>query len=152
MHFSQYDFRIRDTEGQTRIFDIIRKKYVVLTPEEWVRQHIIHYLVHDHAYPKSLISVEKQLKVNTLIRRTDIVLYAHNGKPVLIVECKAPDIQLTQSTLDQAARYNITLQVPFLWISNGSRHVLCRTDHINAQWSVLETLPPTPQLITSVTD
>lgn len=147
LQFSTYDLRVQESESGRRIYDIIRKKYVVLTPGEWVRQHIIHYLITDHGFPKSLISVEKQLTVNTLTRRTDIVLYNHAGKPVLIVECKASDIKLSQAAVDQAARYNLTLQVPWLWVTNGVSHVWCHISHEEGNWRVEGHLPPVSELL-----
>lgn len=147
LQFSTYDLRIQEAETGTRIYDIIRKKYVALTPEEWVRQHIIHYLVSDHGFPKGLISVEKQLTVNTLTRRTDIVLYNHSGKPVMIVECKAPEVKLAQAAVDQAARYNLTLQVPWLWVTNGKGHVWCRIEQEAGTWQLLDSLPSNSELL-----
>lgn len=145
MQFSDYELRIVHREGKDRIYDVIRKKYVVLTPEEWVRQHIIHWLIRDHKFPKALISVEKQLQLNGLLKRTDIVLYNHSGKPILIVECKAPDVPLSQAVADQAARYNLTLRVPWLWITNGSKHAICAIGPDSWKW--LEDLPAANDLL-----
>ncbi len=147
--FSKYDFRIRADGDKQFIFDIIRKKFVVLTPEEWVRQHIVHYLVHDHRFPKALISVEKQLVLNTLSKRTDIVLYTPSAQPVLIVECKAPDIVLSQKTFDQIARYNLTLQVPWLWVTNGTHNYLAKIDLEKSNWSFCDQLPLSESLLHS---
>ena len=147
MQFSRYDLKITREGDTERVFDIIRKKYVVLTPEEWVRQHIVHYLISDHGFPKSLISVEKKITVNTLTRRTDIVLYNQTGSPLLIVECKAPEVTLSQKTIEQAARYNLTLKVPYLWITNGALHVICKIDLESGTWQLLDTLPPVQVLL-----
>ena len=148
LQFSKYDFKIRVEDQQVQtIFDIVRRKYIRLTPEEWVRQHIIHYLVFDHQFPRALISVEKQLLLNDLQKRTDIVLYARDGSPRLIVECKAPEVQITQQVFDQVARYNLTLKVPYLWVTNGNQNALCRIDHGKSSWTVLENLPAVVELI-----
>lgn len=136
------------TEGtDAYVFDAIRKKYILLTPEEWVRQHLLHFLMHNYGYPRSLISVEKQLMLNTMRRRTDIVLYNRLGKPALIVECKAPSVPLSQATFEQIARYNLTLRVPYLWVSNGRMHFLCRIDHHAGTFLFMEDLPDLENLL-----
>jgi type I site-specific restriction endonuclease len=146
LQFSKYNFSIRVQGDRQEIFDIVRKKYVALTPEEWVRQHIVHYLVSDTGFPKGLISVEKQLLLNGLMKRTDIVLYNQSGSPVLIVECKATDIPVTQAVFDQAARYNLTLLVPYLWVTNGREHFISKIDHAKKAWAMLDELPAVQEL------
>lgn len=141
IRFSKYDFNITSEAAQQFIFDIIRKKNVVLTPEEWVRQHIVHYLINDYGFPKSLISLEKQLVLNELSKRTDIVLYNHNGAPLLIVECKAPEVRITQKTFDQIARYNLKLKVPYLWVTNGKTNIACSVDLEKGKVTFLDQLP-----------
>ena len=113
LNFPKISYRLENSENNIKIFDVIRKKFVVLQPEEWVRQHCLHYLIHYKSYPKSLINVEKELKVNGLKKRYDIVVYRPNGSVFLIVECKAPQIEITQNTFDQIARYNLTLNAEF---------------------------------------
>src|SRR5437762_6309874 len=113
LNFPSYPLKIASIDGQSsKIFDIIRRKYVALTPEEWVRQHIIHYLVNEKNVPKSLMAVEKILKVNQLKRRTDVLVY-RGVQPLLLTECKSPDIKITQKVFDQAARYNLSLDVKY---------------------------------------
>lgn len=146
-NLNRYNLRIIQEDGKERVFDIIRKKYVVLTPEEWVRQHIIHYLISDHKFPKALISVEKQLLLNGLSKRTDIVLYNRNASPILIVECKSPDVPLSQAVVDQAARYNITLRVPWLWVTNGEKHAICNISFETETWKWVENLPAADDLL-----
>lgn len=121
-----FGFNIKEQNGQNRIFDHIRKKYVHLTPEEWVRQHFIRYLSEHKNYPLSLIAVEKELRVNKLKRRPDIVVFNRNHQPLLVVECKAPSVSITQDTFDQIARYNISLQVQYLVVTNGMEHYCCK--------------------------
>lgn len=147
---SGYNLRIERDGDRERVFDVIRKKFVALTPEEWVRQQVIHYLLEDHRYPKALISVEKQLQVNGLTRRTDVVLYDRSGAPVVIIECKAPEVALSQSVAEQAARYNLTLRVPYLWVTNGEKHAICRISHTQGTWEWLAALPDTETLISAV--
>lgn len=143
LHFPEYKFTIRPAgkDGDSvKIFDIIRGRYVSLTPEEWVRQHLLHFLLVDRSYPKGLIAVEKSLKVGTLDKRFDILVYNREHHPILLAECKAPEIPLDQLVFDQAARYNRTLQVPYLLITNGLETKLCRVD------PDLQVLVPLPDL------
>ncbi|WP_439184074.1 type I restriction enzyme HsdR N-terminal domain-containing protein [Carboxylicivirga taeanensis] len=118
--------RTRSTENRIQVFDEVRKKYVVLTPEEWVRQHFIHYLVKHLNYSPGLVAVEIPVKVNGLSQRADIVLYNKKGKPVVIVECKAPDVPVTRRVFNQAARYNTQLKVDYLIVTNGLQHYCAR--------------------------
>ena len=127
LNFPKVEFRFQKNEkGTLQIFDIIRKKFVDVTPEEWVRQHIIHFLILHKQVPASMISVEKQLLLNKTKRRTDIVVFNSNLKPLLIIECKAPAIEINQLTINQALRYNLQLQVPFVLLSNGLNHVFLK--------------------------
>ena len=144
LHFPEYDFQIKPAQspGQSlKIFDIIRKKYVSLTPEEWVRQHLLHFMVKERKFPQSLLSVEKKVLVNRLTRRTDIVAYSNKLIPVLIAECKAPTEVLRQITFDQAARYNMTLGVSFFLITNGFDTHCSEIDHENRSYKFLEQIP-----------
>src|SRR5688572_30045246 len=123
------EYKIISGSGQSsKIFDIIRKKYVLLTPEEWVRQNIIHYLLNEKKVPISLFAIEKILKVNQLVRRTDVLIYK-GLKPVLLAECKSPEIKITQAVFDQAARYNLSLDVKYFVLTNGMETVCCTMNH-----------------------
>ena len=127
LNFPKIEFRFQKNEkGTLQIFDSIRRKFVDVTPEEWVRQHIIHYLISQKQVPASMISVEKQLILNKTKRRTDIVVFNSSLKPLLIIECKAPTIEINQLTINQALRYNLELQVPFVLLSNGLNHVFLK--------------------------
>jgi hypothetical protein len=137
LNFPTYQFRFKNSENKVLIFDIIRKKFVVLQPEEWVRQNCIHYLINDKKYPKSLINVEKELKVNGLKKRYDVVVFKPNGNIQLIIECKAPSIAITQTTFDQIARYNLTLNADFLMVTNGLNHYYCQMDFETEQYNFL---------------
>lgn len=120
--------KLRETAGHREIFDIVRNRYVALTPEEWVRQHFIHYLHTELLYPLELMQVEGAITLNGMSRRCDIVVYDHDVKPLIIVECKRETVALTQKVVDQACRYNLVLQVPFLCLTNGAKHIYCRVD------------------------
>jgi len=149
LNLPEYDFRIRKNNGKLDIFDDFRKKFVALTPEEWVRQNFIMYLVNEKDYPGSLIAVEGGLKLYNRIKRTDIVVYNNKGNPVLIVECKAPDVKITQSVFDQIARYNIALKVDYLIVTNGIYHYCCFINYLDDSITYLKDIPNYKNLLTS---
>ena len=128
-------------EGTTQVFDQVRKKYLVLTPEEWVRQHFIHYLNQEKNYPLGLMGMEKMVKYNGMQTRADIVLYTTDGKPNMIVECKAPNVKITQDAFNQIAKYNFKLQVPFLVVTNGIQHFCCQMNYENNSIKFVEEIP-----------
>lgn len=139
-----YDFKFKEGHKRTQIFDPLRKKYLTLTPEEWVRQNFTRYLIREHHYPSSLIKFEAPLKLNTLQKYADVLVYDKKGKPFLIVECKAPTVKITQDAFDQAARYNLVLKVPYLIITNGMQHYCCHINHNNKKHSFINDIPPYP--------
>ncbi len=119
LNLPDFNLTVRKEDGKVWIFDIIRKKYIVLTPEEWVRQHFIHYLINHLNYPKALFRIEGSLTYNKLQKRSDIVIHNREGKPWMLVECKAPNIKLTQKAFNQVAVYNMTIGAQFVAVSNG---------------------------------
>ncbi len=123
LNLPDYNPTLRKGEGKVWIFDIIRKKYVVLTPEEWVRQHFIHYLIDQFKYPKSLFRVESGLMYNKLQKRSDIVIHNRQGKPWMLIECKSPVIKLTQKAFNQVAVYNMTIGARYVAVTNGMAQV-----------------------------
>jgi len=123
------------------VFDEIRKKFVMLTSEEWVRLNVVKFLINEHKYPKSLINVEKQLKLNDTIKRYDIVVFNKDGSIFMIVECKAPSVPITQLTFDQIARYNLTLDAQYLMVTNGLQHYFCQMDFENKRYVFLKEVP-----------
>lgn len=141
LNLPEYQFRLKEEDKKTKIFDSIRKKYVVLTPEEWVRQNLINYLTEEKGYPKGLIAVETSLKHNGRSRRSDILCYHSNNCPVLLVECKAPEVKISQAAFDQISRYNITYKVPFLLISNGINHYVCQINFDTKSYTYIQELP-----------
>ncbi|MGB5818037.1 MAG: type I restriction enzyme HsdR N-terminal domain-containing protein [Saonia sp.] len=141
LNFSAYDFRFKNSKNKVHIFDAIRKKFVVLQPEEWVRQHVVHYLILDKKYPKSLINVEKQLKFNTLTKRYDIVVFNPDGTIEILVECKSPKIKITQGVFDQIARYNMQLNAKYLMVTNGLDHFYCQMDLSKEKYTFLRHIP-----------
>ena len=122
------NIKLRDNEGRREVFDIVRNRFVALTPEEWVRQHVIHQLHYELGYPLELMQVEGAITLNGMTRRCDIVVYDESVKPLVIVECKNEAVALTQKVLDQACRYNLVLQVPYLCLTNGVQQICCRVD------------------------
>ena len=141
LNFSTYAFRFKNSENKTLIYDEIRKKFVVLQPEEWVRQHCIQFLLKDKAYPKSLINVEKEIKVNNLRKRYDIVIFNSDGSIHTIIECKSPKVEIDQATFDQIARYNLTLKANYLMVTNGINHYYCLMDLNEKRYHFLKELP-----------
>lgn len=135
-----FDYKVKKQNGQLSIYDTIRKKYVTLTPEEWVRQHIVHYLINYKHYPAAWIAVEKEIGLYGLKRRFDLVCYDREGIPFLIVECKAPSITLSQAVFDQVFGYNLTLAAPYVAITNGINHY-CGHMNEQRQFSLLSEIP-----------
>ncbi|MDO6743658.1 type I restriction enzyme HsdR N-terminal domain-containing protein [Tenacibaculum soleae] len=141
LNLPNYIFKLKSNENKTLIFDKWRKKYMVLTPEEWVRQHFVQYLIDEKKYPVSLIAIEKQLTINNLKKRTDIVIFSSDGMPDIIVECKAPKIKISQDTFDQIARYNLKLNANYLVVTNGLQHYFCKLDKENETYIFLKDIP-----------
>lgn len=136
-----YNFRIIKKNEKPFIFDDLRKKFVALTPEEWVRQHFIRFLINVKHYPASLIAIEKQLVINGLKKRCDAVVYSRNAEPLMIIEFKAITVSIAQQTFDQAAVYNSKLKVDYFIISNGLKHYCCRLDKNVLQYNFLDDIP-----------
>ncbi|WP_340198511.1 type I restriction enzyme HsdR N-terminal domain-containing protein [Ascidiimonas sp. W6] len=141
LNFPPYPFRFKNSENKLCIFDDLRKKFVVLQPEEWVRQHVSHYLRREKKYPASLINVEKQIKINNLVKRYDLVIFNSDGSIHLIVECKAPNIVINQKTFDQIATYNLKLKASYLMVTNGIEHFYCQLDYNNEKYVFLKDIP-----------
>lgn len=141
LNFPSYELKLGGSALRPEVYDPVRRRFVALTPEEWVRQHTIAYLSEGLGYPQSLIAVEGSLTLNDLKKRFDILLYNTKGQPVLLVECKAPNVKITQAVFDQAARYNMAFKVSLLFITNGLQHYCCRIDHVNGEVSFLDTIP-----------
>lgn len=127
LNLPSFQYRLQESRGKIWIFDGIRKKFVVLTPEEWVRQHFVNFLIVEK-YPKALIKIEGGLSVNDLKKRSDIVVYNREGKPWMIVECKNPFVEIEEATLNQVAAYNSSLKANYIAVSNGLHHFYFRTD------------------------
>jgi hypothetical protein len=141
LNLPSFDYKLKKAEGKVWIFDGIRKKYIVLTPEEWVRQHFIHYLIDELKYPRALLKVEGGLTFNELRKRSDIVVFDRQGKPWMIVECKSPDLKLSETTLRQASVYNSTIKAKYLTITNGLTHICAVVNWIEGKTEQLNSLP-----------
>lgn len=141
LNFPEYSFRFKNSENKVSVFDEIRKKFVVLTPEEWVRQHVVQFLIVSKKYPKSYINVEKSIQINGLTKRYDVVVFYPNGKIFLVIECKAPEIKISQETFNQIARYNLNLKASYLMVTNGLNHYFCEMDFEKEQYNFLNDLP-----------
>jgi|TARA_B110000238_G_C15960574_1_gene367214 type I site-specific restriction endonuclease len=136
-----YKLKMKSDGEKTYIFDVVRKKYLLLTAEEWVRQNFIHYLNKEKKYPLGLMGVEQMVKYNSLKTRADIVMYNTEGKANIIVECKAPDVKITQDTFNQIAKYNSQLKVKYLLVTNGMNHYCCKMDYESNRITFLEEIP-----------
>ena len=141
LNFPNFVFRFKNSENKVAIFDEIRKKFMILTPEEWVRQNVVRFLLEEKKYPKSLIIVEKALKINGLTKRYDVVVFNNDGSILVLIECKAPEIKISQTTFDQIARYNLTLKAEYLMVTNGLKHYFCKMDFENEKYQFLENFP-----------
>ena len=141
LNFPTYSFRFKNSENKVSIFDEIRKKFILLTPEEWVRQHVVQFLLQDKKYPKSYINVEKLIKINDLSKRYDGVVFKPNGEIFLLIECKAAEVSISQQTFDQIARYNLVLKAKYLMVTNGLNHYFCQMDFENEKYVFLKELP-----------
>ena len=142
-----FEPKLNKTEGELHIFDQIRKRYLVLTPEEWVRQSFLNYLIHHKGYPLSLMENEAIIKLNNMTRRCDTVVYNNKLQPLVIVEYKRPDVKIDQHVFDQIVRYNIVLRVDYLIVSNGLEHFCCKMDYETQKYSFLRDVPDYAELI-----
>lgn len=146
LNLPKYNFRIKKQNEKLYIFDTQRKRYVTLTPEEWVRQRFIRFLIEQKGYPAALLAVEKQLEMNGMKKRCDAILYNNDAKPILIIEFKAPNIAITQNTFDQVAVYNAKLKVEFFIISNGIEHFCCKVNTETARYEFFPEIPDFSQI------
>ena len=141
LNLPQYEIKIGEKDGKRTIFDFLRRKYVALTPEEWVRQHFTHYLIAHKGYPKGLMGNEVELHVGEKRLRCDTILYNKQTQPQMIIEYKAPTIQIQQKTFDQISVYNLLLHVDYLIVSNGLQHYCCKMDYDNQKYLFLQDIP-----------
>ncbi|WP_019987111.1 type I restriction enzyme HsdR N-terminal domain-containing protein [Rudanella lutea] len=142
LNLPPFGHKISEIDGKAHIFDELRRKYVRLTPEEWVRQHMIHLLLSHYRYPKALIRCEGGLLLNQRQKRTDLLVFDREGQPFLLVECKAPHVPINQSVFDQIARYNHVHRAPYLIVTNGLMHYCCCIDHETDAVTFLDDFPP----------
>jgi len=141
LNLPQYTFRIKDKLDRKLIFDGFRRRWVALSPEEWVRQNFVRYLTDEKHYPATLVAIERSLRMNQRDFRTDIVLFSKSGNPLVVVECKAPEVKITQQVFDQIARYNLDLRVNYLIVTNGLVHYCCRFDQSQLNYTFLPEIP-----------
>ncbi|NQU87150.1 MAG: type I restriction enzyme HsdR N-terminal domain-containing protein [Mariniphaga sp.] len=141
LNLPEYDFRFKNEKEKVLIFDEIRKKFIVLNQEEWVRQNFIRYLINDKKFPASLMAVEKKVLINNQPQRFDLLVYNRKGFPHTIVEFKSPDVKITQQTFDQAVRYNMVLKVEYIIVSNGLQHFVCKIDYQSNNYKFLNDVP-----------
>ncbi|WP_103026320.1 type I restriction enzyme HsdR N-terminal domain-containing protein [Salinibacter altiplanensis] len=147
LNLPTYEFRTRTRDDAQTIYDPLRDRYVRLTPEEWVRQHFVQYLTQELGVPAGLVAVEAAFQFQGQPRRADVIVHDRQGDPLLLVECKAPRVSLTQDAFDQCARYNIVLQAPYLVVTNGQTHYACAIDFDDQSYAFLDDLPPYDALL-----
>jgi hypothetical protein len=147
LNLPPHPFQLQVEDDHVYIFDELRKRFLLVTPEEWVRQHWIQHLMNQKGYPKALIQSEGGLTLHSLKKRTDLVIFNRNGERLLIAEFKAPSIKVSQAVFDQVARYNMVHRVPYLLVSNGLEHYYCKVDFERSTYSFLEELPLYEELI-----
>lgn len=152
LNLPAFDAKIAARNGKNVIFDIIRRRYVALTPEEWVRQHFVHFLLAHKGYPQALMANEVQVQLNGTKKRCDTVLYRRDLTARMIVEYKAPEIEITQKVFDQITRYNMVLKVDYLIVSNGLQHYCCRIDYEHNSYTFLQDIPEYQKLIGGATN
>ena len=141
LNLPAYSFRLTQKEGQSYIFDAYRRRWVKLTPEEWVRQHFMRFLAEEKHYPVSLMAIEHSLRFNQQNFRADAIVFSTSGKALLLIECKAPEVKITQKVFDQIVRYNFKFQVDFLMVTNGLTHFCCKIDKENQTYVYLKEIP-----------
>ena len=151
LNLPQYSFRIKKQNEKLVIFDSQRKRYVALTPEEWVRQNFIRFLIEAKGYPAAYLAIEKQLNINGMKKRCDAILYNEHAQPFLIIELKAPNVAISQTTFDQVAVYNAKLKVDFFIISNGIEHFCCKVNSETARYEFFSEIPNFNQIIVEKT-
>jgi len=134
-------FRTRTHQGKAEIYDDIRQKYVRLTPEEWVRQHFVRFLLDEKGTPRGLVAIEMGFRYQAMRRRADVVVYDRMGHPMMMVECKAPEVDIRQAAFDQVAQYNTVVHARYLVVTNGMVHYSCAIDHEGRDYRFLDTLP-----------
>lgn len=147
LNLPSFDTKIRKKDNGLEILDPLRKKYVALTPEEWVRQHFVHYLISEKQFPASLIANEAGIKLNSLSKRCDTVVYNRQLDPVMIVEYKRPDVAITQEVFDQVTRYNSVLRVPYIVVSNGLEHHCCQMNYAQQSYRYLTDIPAYQEIV-----
>ena len=141
LNLPKYSFRIKEKLDKKLIFDNFRRRWIALTPEEWVRQNFVRYLTEEKHFPASLVAIERSLRINQRDFRTDIVLFSKTGNPLVVVECKAPEVKISQQVFDQIARYNLDLRVSYLIVTNGLSHYCCRFDQQQLSYTFLAEIP-----------
>ncbi|MFV0310018.1 MAG: type I restriction enzyme HsdR N-terminal domain-containing protein [Dysgonomonas sp.] len=146
LNLPPFNINVKKTDGRLSVFDRLRRKFVTLTPEEWVRQHFINYLITEKGYPQALMANEIQINLNNQKRRCDSIVYDKTISPLVIVEYKSPDVEITQAVFDQIVRYNIVLKVKYLIVSNGLSHYCCRMDYSTQTFEYLADIPTYTEL------
>jgi len=152
LNLPDYQFRIKSSDNSDFVFDELRKKYLLLTPEEWVRQNIIKYIIEEKKVPAGLISLEAGVEINSLKRRYDALVHSKSGKPFILIECKAPDVAITKKVFEQITAYNSKIAAPYMLITNGLKHFFLRLHATSGKFIFEQEMPLYTQLINGLTE
>ncbi|RLD39405.1 MAG: restriction endonuclease subunit R [Bacteroidetes bacterium] len=147
LNLPSFQANIRNKNEKTEIFDEFRKKFVALSPEEWVRQNFAHFMVNNKYYPKGLLAIEYTFKLQSRTKRVDIIAFSKNGNPLLVVECKATTVNIDQKVFDQIARYNMAFKVNYLVVTNGIEHYVCKIDYKTLSYKFIREIPSFKDLV-----
>jgi hypothetical protein len=147
LNLPEFEYNVKKAEGKVWIFDIIRKRFIVLTPEEWVRQHFVNYIITELKYPRALIKIETGLVYNKLSKRSDIIVHNRQGQPWMIIECKAPELKLSQQTLQQVTMYNASIRANYIVVTNGLVHLCCEVNWADRVTTLLKAFPDYEDLV-----
>jgi Type I restriction enzyme R protein N terminus (HSDR_N) len=147
LNLPQYSFTIHGKNGNEMILDQLRRKYVKLTPEEWVRQNFVQYLINEGKYPPGLIGIEVLFRYNKLKKRVDILVHDRSGQPIMIVECKSPEVEIDEKVFEQIATYDMKYKVPYLIVTNGMHHYACKMNHQELKYEYLLVIPLYEELL-----
>jgi hypothetical protein len=147
LNLPEYDLKLKEVSGRTMVFDPFRSKFILLTPEEIVRQRFARFLVNERGFPATLMATEYSLKLNRMLKRCDILVFNRERKPVALVECKSPDVKISQDVFDQVSRYNVVFRVSYLMVTNGMKHYCCKVDFLTGSVKFLTDIPLYQSLI-----
>ena len=147
LNLPKTELKVISKDGKQQVFDILRRRFVVLTPEEWVRQQFVHFLIRHKGYPAECIGNEVSITLGATKKRCDTVVYGSHAEPLMVIEYKSPSVEITQKVFEQICRYNIKMRVEWLIVSNGLQHYCTRIDYENGTYQFVEDIPAFPSIV-----